>query len=118
MSDSEEDLIDKQIKIVFLGDASVGKVYTYQYIFLIQVLINFDGIFAFLQTCIVKRFCYDEFSRQYSPTQGADFYMKRKKVGGQSETTLKISDVGGQELNGNMIDKYLFDADVCYIILI
>lgn len=38
--------------------------------------------------------------------------MKRKTLSGQNETVLKISDIGGQELSGNMIDKYLFDADV------
>lgn len=32
------------------------------------------------------------------------------------QITLRISDIGGHELGGNMLDKYLFAADVMNIL--
>ncbi|GLV43217.1 Rab10 [Carabus blaptoides fortunei] len=91
MSESEEDSTNNQIKITLLGDPSVGK------------------------TCIIRRFCYDEFSRQYTSTIGADFHIKRKYLPAGKEIVLKISDIGGLELSGNMLDKYLFNSNVCLL---
>lgn len=60
----------------------------------------------------MRRFCFDEYSRQYNQTVGADFYIKRIVLPMKQEITLRISDVGGTELKGTMLDKYLFNANV------
>lgn len=96
MSDSEDEshtIQEKQLKIVFLGETNVGK------------------------TSLIRRFCYDEFTRQYLPTIGADFYMKRIFLPGKREITLRITDVSGQELNGHMLQNYLFNTNVRLSIL-
>lgn len=56
--------------------------------------------------------CYDEFTRLYSQTVGADFYIKRIALPKKQEITLRITDIGGLELRGSMLDKYLFKSDV------
>lgn len=88
MSDSEDETGEKQLKIVFVGEANVGK------------------------TNIIKRFCYNEFSRIYNQTIGADFHIKRIVLPERKEVFLKITDIGGLELNGSMLDKYLFNSNV------
>lgn len=88
MSDSEDESGEKQLKIIFVGEANVGK------------------------TNIIKRFCYNEYSRIYNPTIGADFHIKRVVFPEKREVTLKITDIGGLELNGTMLDKYLFNSNV------
>ncbi|KAB0792950.1 hypothetical protein PPYR_12570 [Photinus pyralis] len=88
MSDSEEESVERQLKIAFLGDSSVGK------------------------TSIIKRFCQDEFTRQSTPTVGADFYTKHLVLPGRQDVTLIISDIGGQELTGSMLDKYLYNINI------
>ncbi|XP_017777932.1 PREDICTED: ras-related protein Rab-28-like [Nicrophorus vespilloides] len=101
MSDSEADedvataaapTAAKEIRVAFVGEPSVGK------------------------TSLIRRLCYDEFSRQYVATVGADFYMKRISLPGRKEVTLKLTDVGGLELRGSMIDKYLFNADMIILV--
>ncbi|KAF5270610.1 hypothetical protein FQA39_LY01348 [Lamprigera yunnana] len=88
MSDSEEEFVEKQLKIAFVGDTDVGK------------------------SSIIKRFCQDEFTRQSNPTVGADFYTKHIILPGHQGVTLIISDIGGQELGGTMLDKYLYNVNV------
>ncbi|XP_072394478.1 ras-related protein Rab-28-like [Diabrotica undecimpunctata] len=92
MSDSEEDVSDKNVKIVVLGDPSVGK------------------------TSIVRRFCYDEFTRYYVQTMGADFYIKRIDLSKKKEITIRISDIGGIQLNENMLRNYLFNSNIIIIV--
>lgn len=60
----------------------------------------------------MRRFCFDEFSRQYNQTVGADFYIKRIVLPGKREVTLRITDIGGTQLKGNMLDKYIFNTNV------
>jgi hypothetical protein len=67
---------------------------------------------ALFQTCLASRYCHDEFTRQYFPTAGVDFFLKRTVLSGAGSITLQIWDVGGQSLAGNMLDKYIFGADV------
>lgn len=90
MSDSDGEGVDveKQVKIVILGETNVGK------------------------TSLVKRYCYDEFSRYYTQTVGADFYLKRLALPGRHEVTIRISDVGGFEFKGSMLPNYLFNTDI------
>lgn len=88
MSESEDEITDVQLKIVFIGESNVGK------------------------TNIIKRFCYNEYSRNYNQTIGADFHIKHIILPEKREVTLKITDIGGLELNGAMLDKYLFNSNV------
>ncbi|PNF16037.1 Ras-related protein Rab-28 [Cryptotermes secundus] len=92
MSDSEDEAVEKQLKIVVVGEAGSGK------------------------TCLASRYCHDEFTRQYFPTAGVDFFLKRTVLSGAGTITLQIWDVGGQSLAGNMLDKYIFGADVILLV--
>lgn len=58
------------------------------------------------------KFCNDEFSRQYTPTAGIDFYTKSLSLGCCKNVNLHLWDVGGLALHGTMLDKYIFHADV------
>ncbi|XP_044759099.1 ras-related protein Rab-28-like [Coccinella septempunctata] len=90
MSDSDGEGIDveKQVKIVILGETNVGK------------------------TSLIKRYCFDEFSRYYNQTVGADFYLRRLALPGRHEVTVRISDIGGFEFKGSMLPNYLFNTDI------
>jgi hypothetical protein len=82
-----------------------------------HLLLSFDSgesrLFCILfQTCLASRYCHDEFTRQYFPTAGVDFFLKRTVLSAAGNITLQIWDVGGQSLTGNMLDKYIFGADV------
>lgn len=79
----------------------------------IYVVIMLQQIFyVVFQTCLASRYCHDEFTRQYFPTAGVDFFLKRTVLSGAGNITLQIWDVGGQSLAGNMLDKYVYGADV------
>nr|CAD7604905.1 unnamed protein product [Timema genevievae] len=73
MSDSEDESVERQLKIVIVGDSSTGK---------------------------------------YFPTAGVDFFLKKTLLPGGRNITLQIWDIGGQALSGNMLDKYVFGANV------
>nr|CAD7402333.1 unnamed protein product [Timema cristinae]CAD7424392.1 unnamed protein product [Timema monikensis] len=88
MSDSEDESVERQLKIVIVGDSSTGK------------------------TSLASRYCSDEFTRQYFPTAGVDFFLKKTLLPGGRNITLQIWDIGGQALSGNMLDKYVFGANV------
>nr|CAH7766946.1 unnamed protein product [Callosobruchus chinensis] len=92
MSDSEEEIKEKQLKLVFLGEPNVGK------------------------TCIIRRFCYDEFTRHYSQTIGAEFYIKRVELPEKEEIVVRMSDVGGMEMEGHMLKNYLFNVNVVILV--
>ncbi|XP_019875858.1 ras-related protein Rab-28 [Aethina tumida] len=93
MSDSEEETAEKQLRLVVVGDCGVGK------------------------TSLVRRFCFDEFSRQYTQTIGADFYIKRLILPGKHEITIRISDLsGGVDLRGPMVKNYLFKANMVILV--
>ncbi|CAG2060203.1 unnamed protein product, partial [Timema podura] len=64
------------------------------------------------QTSLASRYCSDEFTRQYFPTAGVDFFLKKTLLPGGRNITLQIWDIGGQALSGNMLDKYVFGANV------
>ncbi|XP_018330724.1 ras-related protein Rab-28-like [Agrilus planipennis] len=92
MSESDDEVTEKYIKIVFVGDSTVGK------------------------SSIIRRFCFNEFSRNYNGTSGADFYRKHVVLPSLQNTVLKITDVSGQELSGTMLDKYLFKCDIVILV--
>ncbi|KAF3420889.1 hypothetical protein E2986_02967 [Frieseomelitta varia] len=102
MSDIEEELLVKKLKIVLVGDSGSGKV-------------SFP-ILSAIETSIAQKFCNNEFTRQYSPTSGIDFFLKNVSVGYYKNVNLHLWDVGGLALHGNMLDKYVFGAHIILLV--
>ncbi|XP_076667843.1 ras-related protein Rab-28 isoform X2 [Andrena cerasifolii] len=92
MSDAEEDLSAKKLKIVLVGDSGSGK------------------------TSIAQKFCNNEFTRQYTPTSGIDFFLKNIGVGCYKNVNVHLWDVGGLALHGSMLDKYVFGAHIILLV--
>lgn len=90
-SDSDEEV--RQLKVVLLGNSSVGK------------------------SSIVRRFCENRFVDSYKPTVGVDFFNKKIFIQStKSSVSIQLWDVGGSQLEGNMIDNYLENCDaICCI---
>ncbi|XP_043087255.1 ras-related protein Rab-28 isoform X2 [Puntigrus tetrazona] len=86
MSDSEEEIQEKQLKIVLLGDGASGK------------------------TSLAIRFAQEAFGKQYKQTIGLDFFLKRITLPGNLNVTLQVWDIGGQTIGGKMLDKYIYGA--------
>ncbi|XP_052470992.1 ras-related protein Rab-28-like isoform X1 [Carassius gibelio] len=86
MSDSEEELQERQLKIVLLGDGASGK------------------------TSLATRFAQEAFGKQYKQTIGLDFFLKRITLPGNLNVTLQVLDIGGQTIGGKMLDKYIYGA--------
>uniref|UniRef100_A0A4W2HKT9 Ras-related protein Rab-28 n=1 Tax=Bos indicus x Bos taurus TaxID=30522 RepID=A0A4W2HKT9_BOBOX len=86
MSDSEEESLDRQLKIVVLGDGTSGK--------------------TSLATC----FAQETFGKQYKQTIGLDFFLRRITLPGSLNVTLQVWDIGGQTIGGKMLDKYIYGA--------
>ncbi|XP_033117540.1 ras-related protein Rab-28-like isoform X2 [Anneissia japonica] len=88
MSDSEEELTnkEKQLKIVLLGDGASGK------------------------TSLATRYAQNKFGKQYQQTVGLDFFLQRIVIGGKTDVTLQVWDIGGQTLGGKMLDNYIYGA--------
>ncbi|XP_078047669.1 ras-related protein Rab-28 [Augochlora pura] len=92
MSDVEEEVVSKGLKIVLIGDSGSGK------------------------TSIAQKFCHNEFTRQYTPTSGIDFFLKNLSIGYYRNVNLHLWDVGGLALHGNMLDKYVFGAHIILLV--
>ncbi|XP_076658985.1 ras-related protein Rab-28 [Halictus rubicundus] len=92
MSDVEEEMVAKGLKIVLVGDSGSGK------------------------TSIAQKFCHNEFTRQYTPTSGIDFFLKNLSIGYYRNVNLHLWDVGGLALHGNMLDKYVFGAHIILLV--
>ncbi|XP_023930805.1 ras-related protein Rab-28-like [Lingula anatina] len=86
MSDSEDESIDKQLKIVIIGDGASGK------------------------TSLTTRYAQEQFGKQYKQTVGIDFFLRRIVLPGNVNVALQVWDIGGQTLGGGMLDKYLYGA--------
>lgn len=111
MSDSEEEVAEKQFKICLIGDSQVGK------------------------TSIATRYATDNFGK-FPSTVGVEFYLKRTVLPGPRHVTLKVIirpeimcvlrpqafplpqiwDVGGNAMQGRMLDKYVFGANAIMLI--
>lgn len=96
MSDSEDEVADRQFKMVLIGDPQVGK------------------------TSMVTRYAKEMFTKQYAPTVGVEFYLKRAVLPGPRSVSLKMWDVGGSAIGaqggGRMLDKYLYGADAVVLV--
>uniref|UniRef100_A0A8C1XB47 RAB28, member RAS oncogene family n=1 Tax=Cyprinus carpio TaxID=7962 RepID=A0A8C1XB47_CYPCA len=88
MSDSEEEIQERQLKIVLLGDGASGK------------------------TSLAIRFAQEAFGKQYKQTIGLDFFLKRITLPGNLNVTLQVWDIGGQTIGGKMLDKYIYGAQI------
>ncbi|KAI7789524.1 ras-related protein Rab-28 [Triplophysa rosa] len=91
MSDSEEEIQERQLKIVLLGDGASGK------------------------TSLSTRFAQEAFGKQYKQTIGLDFFLKRITLPGNLNVTLQVWDIGGQTIGGKMLDKYIYGAQIMYV---
>lgn len=93
MSDSsDEEPQHLQYKVILIGDGAVGK------------------------TSIAHRICDDTFATSYKQTFGLDFYMKTMEIKG-TKVALQVWDIGGQQLGGKMLSKYIFGTHaviLCY----
>ena len=86
------------LKVIILGDASVGK------------------------TALIQRFVTGEYAPlPYKPTVGADFYSQKleltsTKTGEKSLVTLQIWDTAGQERYRSLAASFYRGADVCMLV--
>lgn len=92
MSESEDEATERQMKIVLVGDGQSGK------------------------TAIAHRYTTNQFSKQYQPTTGVEFYLKRTTLPGSRDLALKLWDVSGAALSGRMLDKYVFGAHAVMLV--
>eukprot|EP01126_Amoeba_proteus_P048837 TRINITY_DN566_c0_g1_i1.p1 TRINITY_DN566_c0_g1~~TRINITY_DN566_c0_g1_i1.p1 ORF type:complete len:220 (-),score=29.37 TRINITY_DN566_c0_g1_i1:326-985(-) len=86
--------MDKRIavvKIVVVGNANGGK------------------------TSLIKRYCFDTFSRNYKATIGSDFAMKTLNLNDTTMIKLQFWDIAGQERFGTMTSHYYRDALGMYL---
>lgn len=90
MSDSEEESLDKQLKLVIIGDGASGKVHVHYiahfhlivHSLLITIkipitLILFRTLLILQQTSIATRYAQEQFGKQYRQTVGIDFFLRR-----------------------------------------
>ena len=54
------------------------------------------------------RYATNVYSKNYSPTTGVDFYLKRTTVAANKNCALKLWDISGKAMQGRMLDKYIF----------
>lgn len=86
------------LKVIVLGDASVGK------------------------TALIQRFVHGSYQiLPYKPTVGADFYSQKlefvnTKTGEKSLVTLQIWDTAGQERYRSLASSFYRGADVCVLV--
>ena len=65
---------------------------------------------------VIPRYATNVFSKQYHPTTGVEFYLKRTTLPGSKNLALKLWDVSGQALTGRMLDKYIFGAHAVMLV--
>lgn len=88
MSSSEdEDVNERQLKITLVGDGTSGK------------------------TSLCTRLAQENFDKQYKQTVGLDFFLKRFSLPGNTNVTLQVWDIGGQQIGGKMLETYLYGAN-------
>ena len=62
------------------------------------------------------RYATNVYSKNYSPTTGVDFYLKRTTVAANKNCALKLWDISGRAMQGRMLDKYIFGADAVMLV--
>lgn len=86
-SDSDDDRVEQhQFKVIVVGDGAVGK------------------------TSLINRFCQEGFAQSYKQTIGVDFFNKKMVLPGNVNVTLQIWDIGGQQIGGKMLGKYVYGS--------
>lgn len=91
-SGSDSDSEQLQYKVIIMGDGAVGK------------------------TSLINRYCQDGFAQSYKQTIGLDFFSKKIVLPGDVNVTLQIWDIGGQQIGGKMLGKYIHGAHaVCFV---
>lgn len=91
-SGSDSDSEQLQYKVIVMGDGAVGK------------------------TSLINRYCQDGFAQSYKQTIGLDFFSKKIILPGDVNVTLQIWDIGGQQIGGKMLSKYIHGAHaVCFV---
>jgi Ras-related protein Rab-38 len=58
------------------------------------------------KTSLIKRFIEDNFTTQYIPTKGVEFYVKKVELE-KKKIVMKFWDISGDSLTNNMIETYL-----------
>merc|ERR1711974_144289 len=91
MSDSDDDVAERQFKICLIGDPGSGK------------------------SSLASRYANDSFTKNTTETVGVEFYLKRTELQGR-HITLKVWDVGGGALKSQMLDKYAYGADAILMV--
>ena len=96
MEESHEDSVDNSIrvtrhKIIFVGDAIVGK------------------------TCIINRIVDNPFSETYEMSIGVDFMSKNLRYRGQN-IKLQIWDSAGQEKYKGLIPSYIRNSSIVFVV--
>jgi len=92
MSDSEDEGLERQVKVVLVGAPQVGK------------------------TQLAARYTHDTFSNSYQASVGVEFYLKRLVLGSEKNVSLQLWDVAGSALQGKMTDKYLYGAQAVLLV--
>eukprot|EP00758_Cryptobia_borreli_P015407 Tbor_TRINITY_DN6022_c0_g1::TRINITY_DN6022_c0_g1_i2::g.10629::m.10629/K07915/RAB28; Ras-related protein Rab-28 len=91
-SSSDDEVENLQYKVIIIGDGAVGK------------------------TSLINRYCCDGFAQSYKQTIGVDFFNKKISLPRDVHVTLQIWDIGGQQIGGKMLGKYIFGCHaVCYV---
>ena len=91
-SGSDSDCENLQYKVIIMGDGAVGK------------------------TSLIHRYCQDGFAQSYKQTIGLDFFSKKLTLPGDVHVTLQIWDIGGQQIGGKMLSKYIHGSHaVCFV---
>lgn len=86
-SSDEDDINEQQLKITLVGDGTSGK------------------------TSLCVRLAQENFDKQYKQTVGLDFFLKRYSLPGNTNVTLQVWDIGGQQIGGKMLETYLYGAN-------
>ena len=84
--------LDRQCKIVLIGDGSVGK------------------------SSLIARFRTEGFAPRYHQTLGVDFFEKKLQLRGAQGVRLQIWDIGGQSISSRMLPKYMYRSQVVLIV--
>ncbi|KAK3886835.1 hypothetical protein Pcinc_009060 [Petrolisthes cinctipes] len=92
MSDSEEETVERQVKVALVGTPQVGK------------------------TSLALRYTQDNINKAYHASMGVDFYLKRLVLGSERNVNVQVSDVAGSALAGKMTDKYLYGAHAIFFV--